>query len=81
MKRISNTFCVLDRDEIIMYCQYADHDKHSFIVELSEDEYIRMFKRYSDSPVPRSNRDSTWAEIKKYAWEHPRRVFEGPNIL
>ena len=32
MKRIHEDFCVLERDEIILYCKYADKEKHSFLV-------------------------------------------------
>lgn len=32
MKRVNKEFCVLERDEIILYCQYADREKHDFIV-------------------------------------------------
>ena len=32
MKRINDDFCLLERDKIILYCQYSDYDKHSFIV-------------------------------------------------
>lgn len=57
------------------------NDNYYLIVELSKDEYSSMLEKYSNSPLPKTNQDSTWAEIKKYVWEHPRRVFEGPNIL
>ncbi len=36
MKRINKEFCVLEHDEIILYCQYADREKHDFIVYWNE---------------------------------------------
>lgn len=72
------------KEELKYYMYHGSpnrNDNYYLIVELSKDEYSSMSEKYSNSPLPKTNQDSTWAEIKKYVWEHPRRVFEGPNIL